>query len=111
VAAAAAREELKQLNPDLLNKASGGPSAAGEPGPESEGEEDEEGEEGRGRGRGLGGGYLVGFRVYSSAFGVVERTLRLGRVIYNTWSILDRSENRAPGRMFPFVRSASFTLL
>jgi hypothetical protein len=38
VAAAAAREELEQLNSDLLDKASGGPTAAGEPGQESEGE-------------------------------------------------------------------------
>jgi hypothetical protein len=53
VAAAAAPEELEQLNPDLLDKASGGPSAAGEPGQESEGEGDEEGEEG---GEGSGGG-------------------------------------------------------
>jgi hypothetical protein len=57
VAAAAAREELEQLNPDLLNKASGGPSAAGEPGQESEGEGDEEGEEG---GEGWGGGSKEG---------------------------------------------------
>jgi hypothetical protein len=42
VAAAAAREELEQLSTDLLDKASGGPRAAGEPGPESEGEGDEE---------------------------------------------------------------------
>jgi hypothetical protein len=53
VAAAAAQEELKQLNPDLLDKALGSPSAAGEPGPESEGEGDEEGEE---VGKGSGGG-------------------------------------------------------
>jgi hypothetical protein len=53
VAAAAAREELEHLNPDLLDKATGGPSVAGEPGPESEGEGDEEGEEG---GEGSGGG-------------------------------------------------------
>jgi hypothetical protein len=53
VAAAAARKELEQLNPDLLDKASGGPSAADEPGQESEGEGDEEGEEG---GEGSGGG-------------------------------------------------------
>jgi hypothetical protein len=52
VAAAAAREELEQLNPDLLDKASGGPSAAGEPGQESEGEGDEKGEE---AGEGSGG--------------------------------------------------------
>jgi hypothetical protein len=47
VAAAASREELERLNPDLLDKASGGPSAAGEPGPESEGEgaKEEEGGE------------------------------------------------------------------
>jgi hypothetical protein len=57
VAAAAAREELEQLNPDLLDKASGGPSAAGEPGQESEGEGDEEGEEG---GEGSGGGLEEG---------------------------------------------------
>jgi hypothetical protein len=36
--------------------------------------------------------------------------MRLGRVIYDIGSILDRSENRAPSGMFPFVRSASFTL-
>jgi hypothetical protein len=53
VAAAALREELERLNPDLLDKATGGPSAAGEPGPESDGEGDEEGEEG---GEGLEGG-------------------------------------------------------
>jgi hypothetical protein len=84
VAAAAAWEELEQLNSNLLDKALGDPSAAGEPGPESEGEGDEEGKEGgEGSGGGLGGGYLVGFRVYSSVFGAVERTVRLGRVIYN----------------------------
>jgi hypothetical protein len=79
VAAAIAREELEQLNPNLLDKASGGPSAAGEPGPESEGKG---GRGGRGGGRGLRGGlgegYLVDFRVYSSSFGAVERTLRAG---------------------------------
>jgi hypothetical protein len=53
VAAAAAREELEQLNPDLLDKASGDPSAACEPGPESKSEGDEEGKEG---GEGSGGG-------------------------------------------------------
>jgi hypothetical protein len=62
------------------------------------------------RGGGLGEGYLVGFRVYSSAFGAVKRTVRLGRVIYDMGSILDRSGNRAPVGMFLFVRSASFTL-
>jgi hypothetical protein len=65
---------------------------------------------GRGLGGELGGGYLVGFMVYSSAFGAVERTVRLGRVIYNIGSNLDRSGNRAPDGMFPFVRSASFML-
>jgi hypothetical protein len=43
--------------------------------------------------------------VYSSAFGAVERTMRLGRVIYDIGSMLDRSGNRAPGGMFPFVRT------
>jgi hypothetical protein len=52
----------------------------------------------------------VGFRVYSSVFGAVKRTVRLGRVIYDIGSILDRSGNRAPNGMFPFLRSTSFTL-
>jgi hypothetical protein len=111
VAAAAAREELEQLNPDILDKASVASALPVSPGRRVRARGTRRARRGaRARGGGVGGGYLVGFRVYSSAFGAVERIVRLGRVIYDIGSILDRSGNRAPDGMFSFARSASLTL-